>query len=104
MQLLPFYARITAALSQHFPDMGATVAHACLAAFRGFTKSKATAARTLEPRTRTARYLCELAKFRVVSAGEHPLPHVSVHRRHCRSTLRVYEQLLPGNVLLRCSK
>lgn len=69
LQLLPFYARITATLSQHFPDIGATVAAAALSAFRSAAKNKAAAARALEPRIRAARYLCELAKFRIVGPG-----------------------------------
>ena len=73
LQLLPFYARITATLSHHFPDMGTAVAKACIAAYRGSLRQKSTAARTLEPRIRAARYLCELAKFGVVDAGAHLL-------------------------------
>jgi regulator of nonsense transcripts 2 len=69
LQLLPFYARITATLAQQYPDMGATVADAVLRSVKGTTKIKDATSRTLEPRIRSARYLCELCKFRVLDAG-----------------------------------
>jgi hypothetical protein len=78
LQLLPFYARITATLSQHFPQIGDTVAAAVLRSVKGTTKSKDPTARTLEPRVRAARYLCELAKFRVIDTGAHAVREVAL--------------------------
>ena len=69
MQLLPFYARITASLATQFPRMAATVVDAVLRAVRGQSKSKDASQKMLAPRIRSARYLCELVKFRVIDAG-----------------------------------
>lgn len=69
MQLLPFYARIAATLSQQFPEMGRAVVAAALQAFRSAMKAKDATLRTLEPRLRAARYISELCKFRIADAG-----------------------------------
>jgi hypothetical protein len=69
LQLLPFYARITATLAQQFPEMGTAVADAAIQSFKTTIKQKSASVRLLEPRVRASRYLCELARFRVVDAG-----------------------------------
>lgn len=69
LQQLPFYARITATLSQEYPEFGATVGTAVVRKVKGLAKNKDATNRTLEPRIASARYLAELAKFRVVDAG-----------------------------------
>jgi regulator of nonsense transcripts 2 len=67
--MLPFYARIVASLSQKFPDMGQAVASTIVQNFRGGLKDKDAQQRSLEPRMRTALYLCELAKFHIADAS-----------------------------------
>jgi regulator of nonsense transcripts 2 len=69
MELLPFYARIAASLSQQFPEMGQAITVMTVQQFRGGLKHKDAQQRSLEPRMRTANYLCELAKFRIADAS-----------------------------------
>lgn len=71
VQQLPFYARLIAALSQYFPDMGASVCDAVARSAKGTTKSKDASSRLLETRIKAARYLCELTKFRLMDPGAH---------------------------------
>lgn len=69
LQQLPFYARMTATLSQEYPDFGAAVGAAVVRKVKGLAKNKDATNRTLEPRIASARYLAELTKFRVVDPG-----------------------------------
>ncbi|KAL3151997.1 hypothetical protein ABBQ32_001118 [Trebouxia sp. C0010 RCD-2024] len=69
LQLLPFYARIAAILSQVFPDVGAAVLKAQEDEFNFLQAKKDPTLRTLEARLRNARYLGELAKFRLAPFG-----------------------------------
>lgn len=69
LQQLPFYARITATLSQEYPELGSTVGVAVVRKVKGLAKNKDATNRTLEPRIASARYLAELAKFRVIDPG-----------------------------------
>lgn len=74
LQQLPFYARIAATLSQEYPELGSAVGAAVVRKVKGLAKNKDATNRTLEPRIASARYLAELAKFRVVDAGVRPSP------------------------------
>ena len=69
LQQLPFYARMTATLSQEYPEFGAAVGAAVVRKVKGLAKNKDATNRTLEPRIASARYLAELTKFRVVDPG-----------------------------------
>jgi regulator of nonsense transcripts 2 len=69
LQLLPFYARIVATLSQQYRDIGTAVGAMVVRKVRGLTKKVDATNRTAEPRVASARYLAELAKFRVVDPG-----------------------------------
>jgi hypothetical protein len=66
---LQIFARITASLTQQFQDIGTAVGSAVVAKVRGLTKRKDATQRTAESRIISARYLAELAKFRVVDPG-----------------------------------
>lgn len=69
LQLLPFYARIVATLSQQYRDIGAAVGLMVARKVRGLAKKVDATNKTAEPRVASARYLAELAKFRVVDPG-----------------------------------
>lgn len=69
LQVLPFYARVTATLSQQYADIGTAVGAAVARKVRGLAKKVDATHKTAEPRTASARYLAELAKFRVVDPG-----------------------------------
>jgi hypothetical protein len=70
LQLLPFYARIVTTLSQQYPDIGTAVGAAIVRKVRGLAKKVDATNKTVEPRVSSARYLAELAKFRVIDPGE----------------------------------
>ncbi|DBA81963.1 TPA: hypothetical protein ACH3X1_007672 [Trebouxia sp. C0004] len=69
LQLLPFYCRVAATLSQVFPDVGAAVLKAQEEEFSYLQAKKDPTLRTLEARLRNARYLGELVKFRLAPFG-----------------------------------
>lgn len=69
LQSLPFYARIVATLSQQYQDIGAAVGDMVARKVRGLAKKVDATNKTVEPRVASARYLAELAKFRVVDPG-----------------------------------
>ena len=70
LQLVPFYARITATLNRYFPDVGHLVCTAVLEEFNQLVRQKDATSRTLEPRLRNVRYIVELVKFRIMEAGD----------------------------------
>ncbi|GFR49425.1 hypothetical protein Agub_g11482, partial [Astrephomene gubernaculifera] len=71
LQLVPFFARIVAVLAQVFPDVPQGVLSALDVSFTQLLRRKdpTLTAASLEPRLRTARYLAELAKFRLLPPG-----------------------------------
>ena len=77
LQVLPFYARIVATLSQQYQDIGTAVAAMVVRKVKGLAKKVDATNKTAEPRVASARYLAELAKFRVVDPGA---PHGRAYR------------------------
>ncbi|MEW5297640.1 MAG: hypothetical protein WDW36_000836 [Sanguina aurantia] len=69
LQLLPYYARVVAVLGQLFPDVPQAVIAFLDAEFNTLLVRKDMTAHTLEPRLRNARYLAELAKFKLLPPG-----------------------------------
>ncbi|KAA6426413.1 MAG: hypothetical protein FRX49_03524 [Trebouxia sp. A1-2] len=69
LQLLPFYCRVAATLSQVFPDVGLAVLKTQEEEFNYLQAKKDPTLRTLEARLRNARYLGELVKFRLAPFG-----------------------------------
>ncbi|KAF8071278.1 UPF2 [Scenedesmus sp. PABB004] len=65
LQLLPYYARVAATVSQAYPEVGAGVQAAVEAEFDALASKKDLTRAGEEPRLRVARYLAELAKFRL---------------------------------------
>ncbi|KAK9825703.1 hypothetical protein WJX81_008105 [Elliptochloris bilobata] len=68
-QLLPHYARVAATLAQVFPDVAPPLVAALEDEFATLQAHRDPTQRTLEARLRNARYLGELAKFRLVPLG-----------------------------------
>ncbi|KAK9828252.1 hypothetical protein WJX74_005743 [Apatococcus lobatus] len=69
MALLPFYARITATLSQIFSSISDGVVAGLERSFRYFKARKDNDSRNVERRAVNARYLAELIKFRCMPFG-----------------------------------
>ncbi|GIM12929.1 hypothetical protein Vretimale_16172, partial [Volvox reticuliferus] len=71
LQLVPFFARIVAVLAQVLPDIPQGVIAQVESSYSQLLKRKdpTMTAASLEPRLRTARYMAELAKFRLLPPG-----------------------------------
>lgn len=69
LQLVPFYARIAAVVGSVFPDVPAGLVAWLEAEFNSLVIRKDPTPLTLEPRLRNARYMAELAKFRLLPPG-----------------------------------
>ncbi|WIA32391.1 hypothetical protein OEZ86_003220 [Tetradesmus obliquus] len=63
--LLPYYARVAATIAQAYPEVGAGLLAAVEAEFDATAAKKDLTRMGEEPRLRVARYLAELAKFRL---------------------------------------
>ncbi|KAI7854822.1 armadillo-type protein [Circinella umbellata] len=72
VDLLPYYSRLIAILSQYYPDISETVLAALDHEFKGLQKKKTQD--LLESRVKNIRLISELTKFRVVPA--HTIFHV----------------------------
>lgn len=94
LQLLPFYARIVATLSQQYEDIGTAVASMVVRKVRSLAKKVDATNKTVEPRVASARYLAELAKFRVVDPG------VALHAAFIQQA-RTHVSMPPGHVRAR---
>lgn len=70
LQLLPFYSRIAATLSQEFPIIAEQLIKFLQREFFGLKKKVDVATDTLEPRLRNASYMAELVKFGIYPAGK----------------------------------
>lgn len=69
LQLIPYYCRIAATLATVFPDLGQALVTHVEEEFQALLLKKDVTQTTLEPRLRNARFLGELAKFRLASPG-----------------------------------
>lgn len=69
-ELIPYYARVTATLSQIHEDIGPKLMRSLLGQFRFLVKS--TSMNRLESRLRNARYVGELVKFNLENLGAPP--------------------------------
>ncbi|KAG2482394.1 hypothetical protein HYH03_018672 [Edaphochlamys debaryana] len=69
LQLVPFFARVVAVLASVFPDVPQGVIASLESTFGQLLRRKDPTGASLEPRLRTARYLAELAKFRLLPPG-----------------------------------
>lgn len=69
LQLVPYYARIVAALSQVYPEIGSGVVAHLEEEFNNLLLKKDPTNITLEPRIKNCRYLAEMAKFKLTPYG-----------------------------------
>ena len=69
LPLIPFYARITANLSQVFPDMAAGIAAHLEQEFNALFAKKDPGTYSMEPRISNVRYMGELCKFKLINYG-----------------------------------
>ena len=70
LQLLPFYSRIIATLSQEFPLIKETMVKFLQREFYGLKKKRDIGTETLDPRIRNITYISELIKFGVYPPGK----------------------------------
>jgi regulator of nonsense transcripts 2 len=89
LDLLPYYSRLSATLSRVWPDLTSSLVTDLEQQFHGQAKYKKN--QNIESRLRTARYIGELTKFRVVP------PIVSF-----RCLRRCLDDLTGGNVDVAC--